>query len=296
MRLVAVVLSWNGRDDTLACLESLRGMETICVDNASSDDSADAVAAAFPDVELIRNDRNLGFAGGNNVGIRFALARGCDFVWLLNNDTVAEPRALSAMVDAAERDSSVGLVGSVLYDDRALTRIQAWGGGSLSWLGVARARSTPGAVDHLVGASMLVRREVFEDAGLLDETFFLCLEETEFCRRAASKGWRLAVASESAVYHKLGASISPERGGRSPRADVLHVRSTGIFLGRQPVGRMVAAVPLRLAGIVIRRLARRQAGAVPALIRAYAGGVRAGRRTRRRITPGDAASGGSHRG
>ena len=94
MNLVAVVLNWNGGDDTLAALESLDGVDTVCVDNGSDDGSPDAVAARFPRVELIRTGVNLGFSGGNNVGIRRALARGADWVLLLNNDAVADPACL----------------------------------------------------------------------------------------------------------------------------------------------------------------------------------------------------------
>ena len=91
MNLVAVVLNWNGGEDTLAALASLGDVATICVDNGSTDGSDVAVEERFPKVELIRTGANLGFAGGNNVGIRRALERGADWVLLLNNDAVAEP-------------------------------------------------------------------------------------------------------------------------------------------------------------------------------------------------------------
>src|SRR5829696_3281712 len=98
--VIAVVLSWNGRDDTLACLRSLEneGAEVIVVDNASSDGTADAIA----DVEVIRNERNLGYAGGMNVGIRAALERGADAVLLLNNDVEVEPGAVAALAEALD--------------------------------------------------------------------------------------------------------------------------------------------------------------------------------------------------
>ena len=114
MHVVAVVLSWNGREDTLACLESLRGVETIVVDNGSADGSADAVAERFPDVELIRAGVNLGFAGGNNVGIRRALDRGADWVVLVNNDATVADDLVAAVVAAAGRQPGAGaLAGTV---------------------------------------------------------------------------------------------------------------------------------------------------------------------------------------
>ena len=100
--LVAVVLNWNGGEDTLRALESLAGIETICVDNGSADGSDREVKRRFPSVELIRTGANLGFAGGNNVGIRRALERGADWVLLLNNDAVADKGIAGALMRAAE--------------------------------------------------------------------------------------------------------------------------------------------------------------------------------------------------
>ena len=113
MHVVAVVLSWNGREDTLACLESLRGVETIVVDNGSADGSADAVAERFPEVELIRTGVNLGFAAGNNVGIR---ATEGELLVLLNSDTIARPGALDALATRLLSDATIGAVGPRLVD------------------------------------------------------------------------------------------------------------------------------------------------------------------------------------
>ena len=118
MNLVAVVLSYNGREDTLAALESLRGIETVVVDNGSTDGSADAVAERFPDVELVRAGVNLGFAGGNNVGIRRALDRGADWVLLVNNDAEVEPGLVDALAAAAAARPDAGVLAcKVLFAD-----------------------------------------------------------------------------------------------------------------------------------------------------------------------------------
>ena len=118
MRLVAVVLSYNGREDTLAALESLRGIESVVVDNGSTDGSPEAVAEAFPDVELIRAGVNLGFAGGNNVGIRRALDRGAEWVLLLNNDAGVEPGLADALAAAADARPDAGVLAcKVLFAD-----------------------------------------------------------------------------------------------------------------------------------------------------------------------------------
>ena len=120
MRLVAVVLNWNGGDDTLAALASLAGIETICVDNGSTDGSAELVEARHPEVELVRAGANLGFAGGNNVGIRRALERGADWVLLLNNDATAEPGLAEALERAAHERPDAGLLAcTILVGDGA---------------------------------------------------------------------------------------------------------------------------------------------------------------------------------
>src|SRR3954452_6188170 len=117
-RLFAVVLNWNGGDDTPAALASLAGIETICVDNGSSDGSAEEVERGFPDVELIRNGANLGFAGGNNVGIRRALERGAEWTLLVNNDAVVEPGIADAVARAAADRPDAGILAcKVLFED-----------------------------------------------------------------------------------------------------------------------------------------------------------------------------------
>ena len=113
--LVAVVLNWNGGEDTLRALESLAGLETICVDNGSADGSDREVKRRFPSVELIRTGANLGFAGGNNVGIRRALERGADWVLLLNNDAVADKGIAGALLRAAEARPDAGLLACKVY-------------------------------------------------------------------------------------------------------------------------------------------------------------------------------------
>src|SRR4051812_16711456 len=118
MRLLAVVLNWNGGEDTLAALESLAGIETICVDNGSTGGSAAAGSERFPKVELIPTGVNLGFAAGNNVGLRRALERGADWVLLLNNDATVEPGLADALSAAAAARPDAGLLAcKILHAD-----------------------------------------------------------------------------------------------------------------------------------------------------------------------------------
>jgi GT2 family glycosyltransferase len=224
VKLVAVVLNWNGGEDTLAALESLTGVETICVDNGSEDGSPDAVAERFPQVELIRTGVNLGFAGGNNVGIRRALARGADWVLLLNNDAVADrelPAALSAAA-AARPDAGV-LACKVFFADppdvlmyaggRVNLRLGYWGRQDGFGQRDDGRFDTLRDVDRATGAAMAVSRAAIERAGLLDESLFAYAEDTEWCLRIREAGFGVVFVPDAKVWHVGSASTG---GMRSP--------------------------------------------------------------------------------
>ena len=170
---------------------------------------------------LIQTGANLGFAGGNNVGLRYILARGdFDAVWILNNDTVVDPHALKALLNRLEEKPAAGMVGSTLlyYDEPK--RIQARGGGwychwiGLPWhLGRLQSASDPPRrarverwMNYVVGASLLVSRDFLETIGLMCEDYFLYFEESDWALRGKGR-FELAYAPESRVYHKLGRSI-----------------------------------------------------------------------------------------
>ena len=266
MSLFVVILNWNGKSDTLACLESLQASEgvhfrVVVCDNGSGDGSLAALAAwgrqafgpAFRqlgrvEVEasrpaanerffLIDNATNLGFAGGNNVGLRWALRDpACRHVWLLNNDTEVAPDALAQALARLEARSDLGLCGSTLVYAHDRQTVQAWGGSAYSrWSGrtrhlgahslLAQLPTDPTPVETqmacVVGAAMLVRREWLESVGLLGEGYFLYFEEIDWAMRAAravraegaARPWRLAWAPRSIVFHKEGASIGTAAGG-----------------------------------------------------------------------------------
>jgi GT2 family glycosyltransferase len=267
VKLVAVVLSWNGREDTLAALESLRGIPAVVVDNGSTDGSPDAVAERFPDVELIRAGVNLGFAAGNNVGIRRALEREADWVLLLNNDATVEPglvEALDAAV-AARPDAGV-LACKVLFaeDDRL------WYAGA-SWdplLGRSRhARygdpDEPGELadtDRATGAAMAVSRAAIEKAGLLDEELFLYAEDLEWCLRIREAGFAVVYVPEARVRHRVSASAG---GAGSPTTAYYETRNVLAVAERhRPLPRGLTGA--RRAAVVAPRVllaARRPASA-----------------------------------
>jgi GT2 family glycosyltransferase len=218
MRAVAVVvLNWNGWRDTIACIHSLKKIDypdyrIFVVDNASSDDSVARIEASFPDLDVLQSGANLGFGGGCNVGMRKALEAEFDYIWLINSDTRVAPDALSSMAELAEASPRVGAVGSVIYEMDEPDRVQLWGGGLVNlWLGQSHHRLTPGPVDFVSGASMLLRVDAVRDVGFFDEqTFFMYWEDTDLGFRLRRAGWQLAVALQSKVWHKQSASLGLE--------------------------------------------------------------------------------------
>lgn len=227
-RVSIILVNWNGKNDTLECLASVAQLSAVVVDNGSKDDSVAAIRKKYPRAEVIEAGKNLGFAGGNNIGIRKALADGADFVWLLNNDTTVAKNALSALVSAFE-DPSVGVAGSKIYfspgreyhGDRYKTkdrgRVLWYAGGLIDWSNMYASHRGVDEVDRgqydtleetpfITGCSMMIRKEVFDKIGLLNERLFAYLEDLEFCLRAKQAGYKLLYAPKSVVWHKNAGS------------------------------------------------------------------------------------------
>lgn len=257
---IVVLLNWNGWRDTIACLESLvdaraTPCRVVVCDNDSHDESVVQLSAwgqtrfgnrfervSRSDVEhgvslredtklaLVENGANLGFAAGNNVGIRLAMrSPDCQFVWLLNNDTTVAPDALALVVARAESDPSIGLCGSTLIYHHDQQMIQAFGGATYNrfsgksrhigaFAPLSAVPTEPGeierAMSYVVGAAMLVRRAYLEQVGLMHEDYFLYCEEIDWATRGQSR-FRLGYAPESVVFHKEGASIGTSAVGGS---------------------------------------------------------------------------------
>ncbi len=250
-----IVLNWNGWNDTAACLSSLQRLNypnyrVTVVDNRSTDDSVSRLQTQFPTVDLVENDKNVGFAGGCNIGIARSLAEGADYVWLLNNDTTVDAEALQRLVDKAISDSRIGAVGSAIYSAEVPERLEAWGGGRVNfWLGRSMHFVKPVGdekIQFITGASLLLPRTVIETLGLLDEGFFMYWEDADYCFRVRRAGWRLAVSGQSKVWHKGSASV----GRRSAKMDTYFNTSAARFFLKHawmPSVPLWTGVTLRLA-------------------------------------------------
>lgn len=241
-----VVLNYRRADDTIACLTTLRrqdvAAQVIVVDNGSGDRSVDRIREAHPDISIIGNDSNLGFAAGNNVAIERLLAEGVDFVWLINNDATVEPGTLREMVDVARQDEQIGVVGSVILDVIDRERIQTWGGGSVS-LRTGRTRDALGAADRLdyvTAASALYKSAALRDVGLFDERFFFLYEDVDLGVRLRQHGWSAVVAERSRVWHR-GGGTSP---ARSAFRMEHHAAGLVLFLRKHGRWPHVQAVPM----------------------------------------------------
>jgi GT2 family glycosyltransferase len=218
MDISIIIVNWNTAGLLIQCLESIYNAETslsfeiIVVDNGSTDESVSLVTAQFPDVCLILNDRNLGFAKANNQAL--AVARGKYFL-LLNSDAIVLPGALDKLVFAADHHADVGAIGPKLLNMDG-TLQPSWASFPTFWselFGKAIRRRDPVAdfpfayqVDWITGACMLVRSEVVADVGKLDEDYFFYSEEVDWCFRIRQKGWKIWYLSNAEVYHVWGGS------------------------------------------------------------------------------------------
>jgi GT2 family glycosyltransferase len=274
-----IVLNWNAWEDTIECLSSLQKLDypnyvTVVVDNGSTDGSEDRIREARPSITILQTGENLGFTGGNNVGIRYALERGAEYVWLLNNDTVVDPKALGSLVEEALSDTRIGIVGSKIYYYEPPDMIW-FAGGILNPLTGRNAHRGEGErdvgqydsardVDYIVGCSLLARKEMVNRIGLLDPNFFIYFEDLDWATRAKRDGWRVRYQPESKVWHKESQAFG---GARSPGFR-FHFSRGSILYARKHRSPTLIALLLQVAlRQVLSSLLRRNFAAARASIR-----------------------------
>jgi GT2 family glycosyltransferase len=290
-RVSAVVLGWNGREDTLTCLRSLgrvtySALSVVVVDNASTDGGPEAVATEFPDVRLIRLDENRGFAGGVNVGVAAALEDGADAVLLLNNDATAEQGFLEPLVQALSADDAGAACAQIL--DAVTGRIW-YAGASYDPSRGHQGRHTgfgdpplppetrPYETERACGGAMLISRAALDAVGVLDESLFAYAEDVDWSLRARAAGLRILVVPASVVRHRVSAAT----GGASSPDSVYYALRNGLVLAERnaPAGRFGSTRRLAEAAAAFSAQALRSRDRVEGL-RAVRAALRDARRGR----------------
>jgi GT2 family glycosyltransferase len=242
--LSIIVINWNTKEDLLHCLESIFKMgtgiqrEVIVVDNGSRDGSGVEVKKAFPTVHLIQNDRNIGFAKATNQGFKNSSGR---YVLLLNPDTQVKHGAIEQLVSFMDTHLEAGVAGAQLLNSDGSKQNSIANFPSLAtellnksllrWMfpkrfpGKEKNSSEPIEVDSVIGACMIVRREAMRQVGLLDDSYFLFLEETDWCYRMKKAGWEVYHLPQAEIYHFQGKSAQKDR----RRAKLEYYRSRYLF-------------------------------------------------------------------
>lgn len=214
-----IVLNYNNLHDTAETLDSVlrldyKNCRVLLVDNGSEEGIIKKIREKYSNIRIIETGKNLGYAGGNNVGIRIALKENADYIFILNNDVVLESDVLKKLVEVMEKNSDCAACQPLVkfYEDRK----KIWSAGTQMFLFYPRLylkgkkevkKDIFEAPFGLSGCAMLVRASVLKEVGLFDEKLFLMHEETDWCIRAKKKGYRLLVVSNAVAYHKVSATL-----------------------------------------------------------------------------------------
>jgi GT2 family glycosyltransferase len=256
-----IIVNYNGAGDTMECIESIMkmsysNMKLYVVDNCSPNGSGRQLSHYIGKldparIEFIQLERNVGFSGGNNVAIRQAMDEGAELLWLINNDTVVHPDALGRLVETMKSNPDLGIAGSKIYFYG--TKKIWFAGGVINKFGMSShdgylkedadgsLYAEGGEVGYITGCSLLARRKMINQIGVLDEDFFLYYEDTEFCRRAIRFGWKVYYEPKSVVWHKVSASTKSKLNDHSPALDYYDIRNSIIYIRKcyAPMNRLV---------------------------------------------------------
>lgn len=242
MKVYLVILNWNGFGDTKECLESvaklrLKNIElrVVVVDNGSSDGSVRKIKAILRSKSfagrgiIIKNEMNLGFAGGNNVGIKYAMEKGADWVTVLNNDTVVDKDLIVQLIKAGEKHKKAGILSPKIffakgyeyhkerYKKEELGKVIWYAGGEIDWNNVYGTNrgmdetdrgqyDKPQKLEFATGACMMMRVKALEEVGGFDEKYFMYLEDADLSQRMISKGWEVWYEPKAMLWHKVAQS------------------------------------------------------------------------------------------
>lgn len=239
--IFVVILTWNHVTDTIECLDSLihinyPDLHILVVDNGSTDDTVARIAQDYPDIVIIQNKENLGYAAGNNVGIRYALDEGAEYILLLNNDVIVKSDFLEPMLDTFSENPDAGILSPFVYWYKRPENL---------WFSSARWDTktvkfntnyalgefeNPIETDFASGCAFLIKAEVIKKIGVLEPRFFLMWEETDFCFRARRVGYKILAVPKAKVLHKVSQSF--DAGASGPIAQYYYTRNRFLWIER----------------------------------------------------------------
>lgn len=289
-----VVLNWNLKNDTVETVESVlrssyRNVRVVVVDNGSDDGSPQFLSTRFPSISIISLSENVGYAAGNNVGIKYALEHGADYVLLLNNDTIVDRDFLQNMLKVAEKEPQLGVLAPIIYyfDRPGIV----WQCGAKDRVfpplpvdltikdlrGAGRVDQEFSKVDYVTGCAMLIKRDVLEVVGLLDERYFMYYEDSDFCIRARRQGYMVGVVHKANIWHKVASSTKKAL----PFQRYVRAKSRIMFYKRFSSGLRFAVLAPFLFVSTLRMVIRDSCRGRTSLVGWYARGLYEGFRSQR---------------
>lgn len=286
--LTIIVLTWNNFVDTAECLHSLRKLNyprynVVLVDNGSTDGSIERLQSAFPEVDIIKNDGNLGYAGGNNIGIKQALSDGAEYLLILNNDTIVDSNLATKLVSIGRARKDLGVLGcaNYYYDNRETIQFS---GGMIDWktgdvIDTTRHKIDAGQfeplreVDTVAGSCLFFPMTVIKTVGLLDNRYFLTFEESDLCCRVKKAGYKVYTHMGARIWHKVSVSGQAQKEGLNilkyyavrnrflflirnspkqflPVSLTYHIARTVVYISKELRKRNMAQAKLLLSGLI----------------------------------------------
>ena len=243
-KISILILNWNGLHNTIECLRTVEKIsypncDILVIDNGSTDRSVEHIINQFPGIKIIENNKNLGYAGGNNIGIRYAIDHGAEYILLLNNDTVVDPQLLKAFLKASQDHPEYAIFNPKVYYYSTPDKIWSLG---INWnkqsgmflfkgdglIDDGRLNNEPFEIDYAIGCCLFFDTRVIERIGLFEPKFFLFFEEYDWCSRARIAGYKCLSVPEAKIWHKGSAGFEKE----SPLMDYYLTRNRLLWAKR----------------------------------------------------------------
>lgn len=270
MKIVLQILNFNGLKDTLECLESTKNLNiknfsvlTVVVDNASTDGSQEKLRT-IKDIKLLENNKNLGYSGGNNIGIQYAISSGADYICILNNDVKVDKNLLVNFISSANKDILSPKIyfypgqefHKTWYKKQDIGKVFWYAGGYIDWDNVIGSHrgvdevdsgqfDSESSIDYATGACIFAKTEVFKKVGLFDEKYFLYLEDMDFSVRAKKAGYKITYQPSAVLWHK---NASSSGGSGSKLQDYYITRNRLLFAFKYAKAKTKLAVLRQIIG------------------------------------------------